>query len=315
MSSDRLRRSRGDRFNPPYVRRSSRRVPVFWTRRGDAATTDRLAVRDYIESRADAARYRDLNIRAMRSTASLSALVRSISKCSDTEPCGKMLCPFCARQYRFWLASELHHLFCVGLPAFAATILLTVVPGPDLYCIDVKSLQECTRKRLLRAGFEGAVGGFAAFNFHEDRWVVHIHLLLLGEIQEAKPRLRNAFPEIGLGRPVVCRPLDNRIKQITYVQKFHTYHRPGAPGFSGRGRAYPLKARQVVQLANWTEDRKFEDFLFLLGARRRGSRFVVEGGFEIAVRKLRRAKAGGDGGDGGDGRTATCETHLHRRRH
>jgi hypothetical protein len=119
-----------------------------------------------------------------------------------------------------------------GLPAFAATILLTVVPGPDLYRIDVKSLQECTRKRLLRAGFEGAVGGFeAAFHSQEDLWIVHIHLLLLGEIQEAKPRLRNAFPDIGLGRPVVCRALDSRITQITYVQKFHAYHRPG----SGKG--------------------------------------------------------------------------------
>jgi hypothetical protein len=312
MTSD---RPRGNRFNPSYARRSSRRVPFFWTRRGDAATTDRLTVRDHIESRANAARYRDLNIRAMRSTTSLGALVRSISNCSDSELCGKMLCPLCARHYRLWLASELHHLFRVGLPAFAATILLTVVPGPDLYRIDVKSLQGCTRKRLLRAGFEGAIGGFeAAFRSQENNWVVHVHLLLLGEIQKAKPRLRNAFPDIGLGRPVVCRALDNRIKQITYVQKFHTYHRPGAPGFSGRGRAYPLKARQVVQLANWTEDRKFEDFLFLLGARRRGSRFVAEGGFEIAVRKLRRAKERGDGGDGGDGRTATCETRSHHRR-
>ena len=36
-----------------------RRVPFFWTRRGDATLSDREAVLDHIESRADAARYRD----------------------------------------------------------------------------------------------------------------------------------------------------------------------------------------------------------------------------------------------------------------
>ena len=234
----------------------------------------------------------------MRSTASLEVLVRAISGCDDCEPCGEILCPSCARQYRLWLVPELLHFFPVGRPAFVATILLVVVPGPSLHKIDLKTIHDRVRKRLLRAGFTAAIGGTEAdFKVHEDRWVVHVHLLIVGDIDEAKPRLKKAFPDIGLGRPVFCRRLENPVAQISYLQKFHTFHRPGSPGFSGRGRAYPLKPQQVVQLAKWTERRRFEDFLFLLGLRRRGSRFVAERGFETALRRFGREKPAWRRGD------------------
>jgi len=261
--------------------RPSRRVPFFWKRAGDACPSYWRAVQDHIEKHADAARYCEVNLRALRSRTSLRAIARAIHDCADEAPCGQILCPHCAREYRLWLASEVLHLVSLGLPAFVATILLTAAEGPDLSLIDVRLLHERTRKRLIRSGVQAAIGGTEAkYKSNEDRWVVHLHLLVFGLIDQARPRLRRAFRDATLEKPVVCQHLRNPVAQISYLQKFVTCHRPGQPGFRGRGRAYPMKAAQIVQLARWTEGCRFEDFLFLLGLRRRGSRFEAERGFK-----------------------------------
>ena len=105
-----------------------------------------------------------------------------------------------------------------------------------------------------------------------------------------------------LGRAVVCQSLRSRAAQITYLQKFQTCHRPGEAGFNGRGRAYPMKPEQIAQLAEWTKSRRFEEFLFMLGFRRRGSRFETQPEFDQAFCKDRRGERARDaGGDGDDG--------------
>lgn len=64
-----------------------------------------------------------------------------------------------------------------------------------------------------------------------------------------------------------------------------------------------MKAEQIGQLAQWTRRFRFEDFLFVLGFRRRGERFDPENGFRQSLVEARQnAHARGDGGDGGDGR-------------
>jgi hypothetical protein len=62
-----------------------------------------------------------------------------------------------------------------------------------------------------------------------------------------------------------------------------------------------MKPEQIGQLAQWTRRFWFEDFLFVLGFRRRGERFDPENGFKQALIQVQQnAPVRGDGGDGGD---------------
>jgi hypothetical protein len=77
-----------------------------------------------------------------------------------------------------------------------------------------------------------------------------------------------------------------------------------------------MKTQQINQLAQWTERRRFEDFLFVLGLRRRGSRFEPEHGFNQALFEDQSGSlVGGDGGDGGDDPNHTRETYRPCRRY
>jgi hypothetical protein len=59
-----------------------------------------------------------------------------------------------------------------------------------------------------------------------------------------------------------------------------------------------MKPKQIDQLAQWTRGRRFEDFLFILGLRRGGARFVPGCGFNQALlEEQRHAHMRGDGGD------------------
>jgi hypothetical protein len=277
--------------------------PLFWTQRGNATPAEAEEVLSQVESRAKAGEYRESNLQALRGRHNL--LVEAISRCTVDDPCAEILCSRCARRYRLWLTSELLHLTAHGPPAFVATVLLQATQGPTLSEIEPRILHERVRKRLTRADIAAAIGGTeAAYRAKEDRWIVHLHLLVFDRLEPGRARLREAFPNPVLDRPVVCQRLRNPVPQISYLQKFQTCHRPGVVGFSGRGRTYPMKPEQIGQLAEWTRRFRFEDFLFVLGLRRRGSRFEPQPGFDQALLEDRRSArvrdALGDGGDGGD---------------
>jgi hypothetical protein len=51
-----------------------------------------------------------------------------------------------------------------------------------------------------------------------------------------------------------------------------------------------MKPKQIDQLAQWTRGHRFEDFLFILGLRRRGSRFDPECGFNQALLEEQRTR-------------------------
>jgi hypothetical protein len=103
--------------------------------------------------------------------------------------------------------------------------------------------------------------------------------LVFGEIKQSIAQLKEMAKRDSFERPVKCQPIRDPVSQVTYLQKFVTYHRPGVAGAAGRGRPYPLKARHVAELARWFAPRQFGDFAFLLGFRRRGSRVVAEPSF------------------------------------
>jgi hypothetical protein len=277
----------------------SGRPDIFWARLGNSTAIDK--VRRQIESKAKALEYRELNLRALRGRDNL--LAASIFRCTPVDPCAEILCPPCARRYRLWLTSMLLDLAAQGPPAFIATILLEAVKGPALKKVEAGVLHERVRKRLIRAGVKAAIGGTeASYEAKENRWIIHLHLLVFESLEHGRSKLREAFSDSNLHRAVVCQRLRNAIAQISYLQKFQTYHRPGQPGPSNRGRAYPMKPEQIDQLSGWTRNLRFEDFLFVLGLRRRGERFDLENGFRQALDEAQKnADMHGDGGDGGDG--------------
>jgi hypothetical protein len=205
------------------------------------------------------------------------------------------------------IAYGLRPSFSVSRPSLRRpslqTILLEAVEGPELSKIEPGALHERARKQLTRAGIRAAIGGIeASYEAEENRWIIHLHLLVFESLEHGCAQLREAFSDSDLDRAVVCQPLQDLVAQISYLQKFQTYHRPGRRGSKNRGRAYPMKPEQIGQLAQWTRRFRFEDFLFVLGFRRRGERFDPENGFRQALVEARQnAHARGDGGDGGDG--------------
>jgi hypothetical protein len=277
------------------------RPRFFWQRAGDS-TTVKETLRQ-IESSSEASRYQEANLRILRGRD--KALAGRISRCTTAEPCGEILCSVCARRYRAWLTSELLHLAAQPLPAFIATVLLQAVDAAELSDVELSTLHGRLRKKLIRADVSAAIGGTeASYDAQADTWTIHLHLLVFDAFESGRAKLRRAFNDSTLDRPVVCQPLRDRPAQLSYLQKFHTYHRPGSSG-SGRGRPYPLKPEQIDQLAQWTRRLRFEDFLFVLGLRRRGSRFDHERGFKRALAEAQPNSPGrprgGDGGDSGDG--------------
>ena len=108
---------------------------------------------------AEVARYREINLRALRAARQLPRLYRAILYCSAVDPCRESLCPHCTSDYRLWLAPELMTLARLGPPAFVATVLLLSVPGPNLPDVDVRALNQLVRKRLIRAGFRRRSAG------------------------------------------------------------------------------------------------------------------------------------------------------------
>jgi hypothetical protein len=272
--------------------RSSRRARHFWDKRSNASKESRREVLGFIETPADAQRYRDINVRALNSSDSLDDLAAAIVNCAANEPCGEILCPPCARLYRFWFGSEVLSLIVHGISTRVLTILLLAVNGDELGDVELKRQHERLRKRLIRAGIRAAIGGTeVCYKAAKDQWIVHVHLLVFGRSDAAIANLKDMFAGTDeLDNAVDAKALRDPIEQVTYLQKFATYHRPGKLGFRGKGRAYPLKKEQILQLGQWTQRYWFQDYLFLLGFRRRGFRIEPERGFEDVVREHERAR-------------------------
>lgn len=264
--------------------RIPRRAPAYFTRSGgvDARLFER--VRGFIETRADAERNRTRNLRSLRIAGGFPRLARQIFRCDDGAPCEEHLCPLCARRYRIWFGGQCLSFAVKPVEAHLVTILLVAVGGGLLHTVDVRTEHGRLRKRLIRCGVRSAIGGTeAAYDAPNDRWVVHVHLLVFGEIKLAIPRLRVMAKRDGFERPVKSQRVCDPVSQLTYLQKFVTYHRPGKASADGKGRAYPLKPRHVAELARWFAPRRFGDFAFLLGFRRRGSCIVAEPSFADIV--------------------------------
>ena len=75
-------------------------------------------------------------------------------------------------------------------------------------------------------------------------------------------RARRKLAATGRADPLDVEDLNDPERQISYMFKFVTYHRPGKIGRDGRARAYPLPPDRLAELATWWWKYQFSDFVF-----------------------------------------------------
>ena len=62
----------------------------------------------------------------------------------------------------------------------------------------------------------------------DGRWLLHVHLLAIGVNKADWNMLRSRWPRVGVAIPIKVDQLKDVERQLSYLQKFVTYHRPGA---------------------------------------------------------------------------------------
>jgi hypothetical protein len=190
--------------------------------------------------------------------------------------CDKPSCPVCARRFRRWWIGELIRISAsTDLNILIATLLLASVPRDHLSDLEPKAHIHKLRKRLERSGLADvvAIGGLeVVYKARTRSWVLHVHLMLLGADPAALETFEDTFADSKLSCPTKVQPLIEPPEQLSYLLKFHTYHRPSEQCGPMKPRAKPLNRREHLALAQWMHQREFTDFMFLFNARRYGAR-------------------------------------------
>jgi hypothetical protein len=202
---------------------------------------------------------------------------------SGNYPCRQPVCPICARLYRRWFAANGMALARKINDPVTLTLFCDAVPGGQLHRVDIAKLHDRVRQRFRRAGLGSivAVGGTeVAYRADQRDWLVHLHLVVGDVESSAEERLRAAWSKSDIRAPIWISPLVDPPQQIGYLVKFPTFHRPGMQSSPRRARAYPLPQPRFEELARWFDNYEFGDFIFLLGARRRGHRILRLGADE-----------------------------------
>jgi len=193
--------------------------------------------------------------------------------------CERSYCPICARVFRRYFIGELlrHNAKFEGEIAVVVVLLETAAKG-KLSDLDIESHRHALRKRLDRAGLEGVpvIGGFeTAYRATQKDWVLHANLVVFGAPKRALDDLEAGTKAQDAFRPVKRTQLENPAKQLSYVLKFTTYHRPWQQTGPRKPRAVPLNPTEHCELVRWMNQYGFSDYLFLYNARRHGSTITL----------------------------------------
>jgi hypothetical protein len=207
-------------------------------------------------------------------------LADRLNECRKSrQRCGLPCCPICARLFRIWFIGELLRII-EGVGASSVhivTALLKEARYDRIEHLDVKAYDAMLRKRLSRNGLDDAavIGGYEnVYLARKKSWMLHINLVIVGGAVEAVQRFKTTFSNSDVVRPVVGQSLADQIRQLSYVLKFGTYHRPLAQNGFIKSDAVPLNPREHWALVSWMAQWKFQDFMFLFNARREGPRIM-----------------------------------------
>ena len=158
------------------------------------------------------------------------------------------------------------------------TVLLKEAAKDKIDELDPAPFRASLRKRLQRAGLGNipVIGGFEiVYRARRQIWVLHANLVMIGGKQTARAKFEEAFQADGFERAHVKAVLKDRAKQLSYVLKFTTYHRPQEQQGPTRSPAKPLNPREHMALVKWMSQFEFQDFLLLINARRQGGTKIV----------------------------------------
>jgi hypothetical protein len=204
---------------------------------------------------------------------------RTLAECSaNTIDCCKPYCPKCARAFRRWFAGELLRITEVDQrPMHIMTVLLKSSERDDICQLDPKAFRHLLRKRIQRSPLAGAciVGGFeVVYRARDSKWILHINLLVIGPKPAALNEFQKQFKS-SFSRPILVAQLKDPAEQLSYVLKFTTYHRPFEQTGPRKASARPLNRSEHSALVRWMHQRRFQDFLFLFNAVRRGATIAL----------------------------------------
>ncbi|MBV8831067.1 MAG: hypothetical protein JO108_17760 [Acidobacteriaceae bacterium] len=222
-------------------------------------------------------RARRKRLRAALTTSSIKAVryfLEEIGACDDVEPCGQPYCPSCARQFRRWTCAQLLKLAEKHPRANKSivTVNLGHFSGGTLRSADPAKAASALRKRLSRSWMDGATvaGGIeVAWHQADRKWRLHAHLLVIGVEPEAIESIRRGEGDLEIDE------FRDPAKQLSYLLKFLTGHRPIEQTGPKKSPLFPLPRQRLIELISWASKFGPSEFLFLYGVRRSGRNLVL----------------------------------------
>jgi len=185
--------------------------------------------------------------------------------------CEKTFCPICARAFRRWYTGQLLKHEKAAKRAVVVTLLLETAKRGQLEELHLEDYRPLLRKRLA-ISFERDVPVMGCFEVvykaTRKQWILHVNLLVIGADEAGLKTLKSQYADSLIHKPFEKANVIDPPKQLSYVAKFTTYHRPGVQSGDRKRRAKPLNPREHGELVNWMNRYRFEDFMFLRGCRR-----------------------------------------------
>jgi hypothetical protein len=188
--------------------------------------------------------------------------------------CYQPFCPICAGRFRRWFIGELLCVTKGQRRVYIYTVLLKEAPKDKINTLNPARFRHLLRKRLQRAGLGKVpvIGGFEiVYKARNKAWVLHANLVVIGGKKSAHKEFKRGFKKNRIKRPIIRAKLKDRAEQLSYILKFSSYHRPHEQHGSSRSDAKPLNPREHAALVKWMSQFEFNDFLFLVNARRKAS--------------------------------------------
>ena len=254
--------------------KQSKSRPRYW-RASIAAAYDIARLSDKFETRQQVEdRSKNLQDR-LENRLGLAKLASALFDCRGVDdPCGKPFCPKCGRQLRRYQFQRVHRLWKSNKAnAIVMTVYLAEFYQGILQAADVDQLHRAFRRRLDLAGFAGSIvigGTEAGYNYNEGTWTVHLHLLIVGASKEAIKNLRNATKKLKESRGVKVDAIRDPVRQLSYLQKFETGHRPSLRTGEKRPRMVPMPDATLKEYVLWLNKYQLQDFCFSYGLGRHG---------------------------------------------
>ncbi len=175
-------------------------------------------------------------------------------------PCRLPICPLCARSFRRWLGANNLALADEIADPVTVTLFCEVVPEGQLATVDIPKIHDRVRHAFRRADLQDAVivgGTEAAYRVEHRDWLIHLHLLVGNAKKSGLKQLRAAWAKTGIPAAMRVSKIKHRPRQIGYLQKFSTFHRPGDQSSWRRGSAISTATAAIRRAGRVAEPLRF----------------------------------------------------------